>query len=138
LKLHAQAPSNFNTVTGYGPDYIEVNRTRHSGSLILAPDAPVQPWGAQTFEQLDAGHFDAVLALAPELVLIGTGSRQRFLAPQLTVALARARIGFEVMDTAAACRTFNILMAEGRRVVGAFLAPAPAAARGESHEANPA
>jgi uncharacterized protein len=122
LKLHAQAPSTFNTVTAYGPDYIEINRIRHAGSLILTPDSPILAWEAAAFEQLCAEHFVAVLELAPELVLIGTGAVQRFPAPQITLPLARAGIGYEIMDTAAACRTFNILTAEGRRVVGAFLA----------------
>jgi uncharacterized protein len=122
LKLHAQAPSNLNTVTGYGPDHIDVNRIRHAGALILTPDRPVQPWDAGTLEQLQASHFAAVLACEPELVLIGTGARQRFLSPLQTLPLAQARVGFEVMDSAAACRTFNILVAEGRHVVAAFVA----------------
>jgi len=126
LKLHVQAPSNSNTVTAYGAGYIEVNRIRHTGSLIVAPDVPIRPWEASDIEQLRAEHFEPVLELAPELVLVGTGATQRFLPPQTTSALSRAGVGFEVMDTAAACRTFNILMAEGRRVVGAFLPCGPA------------
>ena len=125
MKLHVQATSNLNTVTAYGADYIEVNRIRHTGSLILAPDTPVRAWAATDFERLRPEHFEAVLELAPELVLVGTGATQRFLPAQTTSALSRAGIGFEVMDTAAACRTFNILLAEGRRVVGAFLACGP-------------
>jgi len=125
LKLHAQATTNSNTVTGYGPGYIEVNRVRHAGSLIVAADAPVQPWAVGGVEQLSAADFAPVIALGPEILLVGTGAAQRFLAPALAVALASAGMGFEVMDTAAACRTYNILMAEGRRVVGAFLAAAP-------------
>jgi uncharacterized protein len=123
LKLHAQAPSNFNTVTGYGPDYIEVNRVRHAGSLIVAPDSPVRTWSADAIETLHEDDFVPVLALEPELVLVGTGAQQRFLPPALLASLAQAGVGFEVMDTAAACRTFNILMGENRRVVGAFLSP---------------
>lgn len=125
MKLHAQAPSNSNTVTGYGPDYIEVNRVRHAGALLLAPDAPVRAWPAGAIPQLRTEHFAAILELDPELVLIGTGAEQRFLAPSLTLPLAQAGIGFEVMDTPAACRTFNILISEGRRVVGALLPAAP-------------
>ena len=122
LKLHFQAPSNLNTVTAYGADYIEVNRVRHRGSLIVAPDLPIQAWDAADIEQLRPEHFAAVLELDPELVLVGTGATQRFLPPQATSPLLQAGVGFEVMDTAAACRTFNILLAEGRRVVGAFMA----------------
>jgi len=121
LKLHAQAPSTLNTVTAYGPDYIEINRIRHAGSIILTPDSPILSWAAGAFEQLQAEHFVPVLELAPELVLIGTGALLRFPAPPITLPLVRAGVGYEIMDTAAACRTFNILTAEGRRVVGAFL-----------------
>lgn len=126
LKLHIQAPSNLNTVTAYGAGYIEVNRVRHTGSLIVAPDLPVRAWEAVDCGQLGPEDFTAILELLPEVVLVGTGANQRFLAPQTAAALSRAGVGFEVMDTAAACRTFNILLAEGRRVVGAFLALAPA------------
>jgi uncharacterized protein len=121
LKLHADAPTSLNTVTGYGPGFIEVNKSRHQGHLLLMPDAPVQPWQAAGFEALRPEDFDALLARRPEVVLLGTGRRQRFPHPRLTGALARAGIGLEVMDTAAACRTYNILMSEGRRVLAAFL-----------------
>ncbi|SPE24418.1 conserved hypothetical protein [Burkholderiales bacterium] len=130
MKLHAQAPSTLNTVTAYGADYIEVNRVRHAGSLIFAPDSPIRTWEASAFERLRAEHFVPVLELQPELVLIGTGASQRFPAPQITLLLAQAGVGFEIMDTAAACRTFNILTAEGRRVVGAFLARAATSTNG--------
>jgi len=121
LKLHANAPTSLNTVTAYGPGFIEVNKSRHQGHLLLMPDAPVQPWQAAAFESLRPDDFDALLDLRPEIVLLGTGRRQRFPHPRLTAALARAGVGIEVMDTAAACRTYNILMSEGRRVLAAFL-----------------
>ena len=121
LKLHADAPTSLNTVTAYGPGFIEVNRTRQQGPLLLMPDAPAQRWQATAFESLRPEDFDAVLALRPEIVLLGTGRRQRFPHPRLIAALAQAGIGVEAMDTAAACRTYNILMSEGRRVLAAFL-----------------
>jgi uncharacterized protein len=121
LKLHADAPTSLNTVTGYGPGFIEVNKARHQGHVLLMPDAPARRWQASTFEALRPEDFDALLALRPEIVLLGTGRRQRFPHPRLTAALARAGVGFEVMDTAAACRTYNILMSEGRRVLACFL-----------------
>ena len=133
MKLHAQAPTALNTVTGYGPGYIDVNRIRHAGALLLVPDAPATPWQADAPHTLQAEHFAAVLAFQPELVLIGTGSAQRFLPMPVLLPLVQAGIGFEIMDTAAACRTFNILVAEGRRVVGAFLAPGAEPASGAAH-----
>lgn len=121
LKLHPQITPNSNTVTGYGPDYIEVNRIRHVRSVILAVDAPVQAWRPAALEDVAAHDLAPVLALEPELVLLGTGAEQRFPGPELAAVLVQAHIGFEIMDTGAACRTFNILVAEGRRVVGALL-----------------
>ena len=121
MKLHAQANSNSNTVTGYGHDYVEINRVRHVESLILAGEGPVQSWAAARFDALRAADFEAVLALQPELVLVGTGLRQRFPAAPLLRPLVEQGVGFEIMDTPAACRTFNILIAEGRHVVAALL-----------------
>jgi uncharacterized protein len=121
LKLHADAPSSLSTVTGYGPGFIEVNKERHSGHLLLAPDAPPRRWPATSFAALREEDFASLLALRPDVVLLGTGRQQRFPHPRLTACLARAGVGLEVMDTAAACRTYNILMAEGRRVLAAFL-----------------
>jgi len=121
LKLHADAPNSLNTVTGYGPGFIEVNKSRHHGHLLLLPESKVAPWQVPSFEQLRAEDFDALLALQPEIVLLGTGLRQRLVHPRLTAGLARAGVGVEAMDTAAACRTYNILMSEGRRVLAAFL-----------------
>ena len=121
MKLHADAPTSLSTVTGYGPGFIEVNKSRHQGHLLLVPDAPAQAWPTRGFDSLRPEDFDALLGLSPEIVLLGTGRRQRFPHPRLTASLARAGVGLEVMDTAAACRTYNILMSEGRRVLAAFL-----------------
>jgi uncharacterized protein len=121
LKLHAQSNSNSNTVTGYGHDYVEINRVRHVESLILAGDGPIRSWAAGRFEALRAEDFAAVLALQPELILLGTGTRQRFPPAPLLRPLVERGVGFEIMDTPAACRTFNILIAEGRHVVAALL-----------------
>ncbi len=121
MKLHADARTSLNTITAYGPDFIEINETRHEGHLLLAPDEPVQPWSATGFDALRQEDFEPLLALRPDIVLLGTGRRQRFPHPRLTSALAQAGIGVEAMDTPAACRTYNILMSEGRRVLAAFL-----------------
>ena len=121
MKLHADLLAHLNTVTGYGPGFIEINRIRHSGHLLLSPDQPAARWDTASFEALRAEDFAALLAHSPEVIVVGTGSRQRFPQPQLTRAIAEAQIGIEVMTTPAACRTYNILVGEGRRVVAAFL-----------------
>lgn len=107
-------------VTAYGSGWIEINRERHETSLILTPDQ-VAPWAAQSVETLDAVHFEAVTGLAPEVLLIGTGERLRFPPPALLRPLIEAGIGYEVMDTGAACRTYNILMSDDRKVVAALI-----------------
>jgi uncharacterized protein len=120
LKLHEERQTNLNTVTGYGPGYIEINGARHSGNLILAATS-VQPWSVAGFESLQAADFDPVLGLGADVVLLGTGLRHRLVHPALTASLAGAGIALETMDTRAACRTYNILVADGRRVAGALL-----------------
>lgn len=121
VKLHLSAFSEQNMFTGYGAGYVMVNKTRHEQSLIVLPDRLIENWDAKTFEQLTAEHFEFVLSLQPEMVLFGTGATLRFPHPTLTRTLIESRIGVEVMDTAAACRTYNILTAEGRRVAAALL-----------------
>jgi uncharacterized protein len=120
VKLHASAPSALNTFSGYGEGFVMVNGQRHERSLIVTPERVV-PWAAASFDRLEEGDFQPVLELAPEILLIGTGPRQRFPHPRLTRALAAQRIGVEAMDLQAACRTYNILMAEERRVAAALL-----------------
>jgi uncharacterized protein len=120
LKLHADTPTALNTVTAYGPGFIEINKVRHASALLLTPER-VEPWPVETFEALTEEDFERLRALNPEVALLGTGSRQRFPHPRLSRSLTEARIGLEVMSTAAACRTYNILMAEGRKVAAALL-----------------
>ncbi|HYM47125.1 MAG TPA: Mth938-like domain-containing protein [Burkholderiaceae bacterium] len=120
MKLHADTPTTHNTVTAYGPGFVEINRVRHTANVIVTPDQ-VEPWPVASFEALDAGDFERLRDLRTEVVLLGTGSRQRFPHPRLTRPLADARIGLEIMDTQAACRTYNILMAESRKVAAALL-----------------
>ena len=121
MKLHADSSTNLNTVTGYGAGYIEVNRRRFDGAVILRGEGEVLAWAVAGFEALESAHFGDLLAHGPELVLLGTGERQRFPHPRLIAPLSAMRIGVEVMDTRAACRTYNILVGEGRRVVAALL-----------------
>ena len=121
MKLHLTRGEGRNLFTGYGDGYVQVNEQRYTRSVIVAPERPVENWDAASFEALTAAHFEALAALKPEIVLLGTGSTFRFPRPELTRSLAQAAIGFEVMDTRAACRTYNVLMAEGRQVLAAIL-----------------
>lgn len=123
MKLHADK-SEVQTITGYGEGWIAVNGERYSDSLLLASSGERRVWGCRRFEDLQSADFEQLALLAaeiPELVIFGSGERLRFVHPSMLESLMRQRIGFETMDTAAACRTFNILAAEGRRVVVALL-----------------
>ena len=94
---------------------------RYAKSLLVTPERLVEDWPASDFEHLSAQHFEGLLALKPQIVLLGTGATLRFPRPELTRCLHTAQIGLEVMDNAAVCRTYNILTAEGRNVVAAVL-----------------
>jgi uncharacterized protein len=120
VKLQLEGSGALNAVTGYGAGYVMVNGERHDSNLVVLPERIV-PWSASGFEALAESDFEMLAALGTEVVLLGTGALLRFPAPRLTRALAIARIGLEVMDTQAACRTYNILMAEQRRVAAALL-----------------
>ncbi|KZE30049.1 Mth938-like domain-containing protein [Crenobacter luteus] len=119
MKLH-QSKLNGNLFTGYGDGFVLINAERHEGSLVVTADS-VAPWAPASFEALEAEHFAAIAALAPEVVLFGSGKTIRFPHPRLTAALTEHGVGVDVMDTQAACRTFNILMAEDRKVVALLL-----------------
>ncbi|MDB5865476.1 MAG: hypothetical protein JWO70_3282, partial [Betaproteobacteria bacterium] len=100
---------------------VAINNARYEHPVLVFPEGEVEPWDASSLDALTRAHFEALLERGPELVLLGTGATLRFPRPELTRVLATAGMGFEAMDTKAACRTFNILMAEGRRVIAAIL-----------------
>ena len=120
MKLHSSLPSGVNTITGYGEGYVMVNGERRSANLVVLPDR-VEEWAVKGFDQLSAQDFAFLKALDAEIVLLGTGARQRFPHPRISAELAKAGIGLEVMDLQAACRTYNILVAEQRKVAAALL-----------------
>ncbi|MEO6748840.1 MAG: MTH938/NDUFAF3 family protein [Casimicrobiaceae bacterium] len=120
MKLHLQSGVVL-LVTGTGEGWVRVNADEYRESLVLTPDAVFPGAAPGGFTALAAADFAALLAHRPEIVLLGTGVTQQFAHPQLYQALTDARIGVEVMDTRAACRTFNILAGEGRRVVALLL-----------------
>ncbi len=108
-------------IKGYGPGWVNINEQEIRRSVIVAPEQLLTDWPPQTFADLEATHFEALLTLDLEIVLLGTGQRQRFPHPKLTAVLPANGVGVEVMDTFAACRTYNLLMLEGRRVAAALL-----------------
>ena len=112
-------------IKAYGPGWIKVSEQEIRHSAIVTPERLVTDWPPQTFADLAESHFDWIARLEPEIVLLGTGSRLHFPHSRLTRGLMARSIGVEVMDTAAACRTYNIVMLEGRRVAAALLMITP-------------
>ena len=120
MKFHLQ-PLDANVVTGTGPGWVRVGAEEYREGLVLLPDNVIKGWAPAGIDALTADDFAALLAHKPEIVLLGTGASQRFLHPRILAPLTDARVGVETMDTRAACRTFNILVAEGRRVLAALV-----------------
>jgi uncharacterized protein len=110
-----------NVFTEHGAGYVRLGVVEYRENLIVTADKIATGWASGGFDALTTEDFAAIATLEPELVIFGTGTTLRFPHPRLTRALTDARIGLEVMDTPAACRTFNILAAEGRKVAAAIL-----------------
>ena len=143
MQLQSESNPALNTVTAYGEDYIEINAVSYDHAVYFGPEGEIKSWPVKTVSDisaamlreaaglkdevvdpmafLDAGAAPAKPIDAPEVLLIGTGLNQHFLPPQTTQSLLKLGIGVEAMSTQAAARTYNILMAEGRRVVAALL-----------------
>jgi uncharacterized protein len=121
MKFHLDAPGGVNLVRGYGPGRLQVNERTHTASVILTATSLIEPWRPTSASEITPADLEPLLGLAPEVVLLGTGPRQHFPDPQALRILYEQRIGVEVMDTSAACRTFNVLVAEGRAVAAALI-----------------
>ena len=121
MKFQPDSLAGTNTVSRHEPGTVWVNGMQWAHSLLLPWRGEVQRWPVDGLAMLAAAHFEQVLALKPELVIFGSGARLQFVSPALYRCLIEARIGIETMDTAAACRTYNVLAAEGRSVVAALL-----------------
>lgn len=124
MKLQSDPHSGANTITGYGDGYIEINRAPYSHAVLLSSDGEILEWAVTSFDALSPADFTQMASLKPELIIIGTGKRQRFPKPELLKTLIEAKIGFEIMDSQAACRTYNILVGEGRQVLLALIVEA--------------
>ena len=124
MKLYQDKHANTNVITGYGDNHVMISKTRHEGNVLVSAGQVVNDWAPQAggdLAGLSAEDLARAAELGAEILIIGTGRRQRFPQPQLLRGLVEARIGFEFMDFAAACRTYNILVAEGRAVVVGLL-----------------
>ena len=124
MKLYRAPAEGRQVFAGYGAGYVEINERRHERNVVVTAEG-VSDWHVASFDRLSEADFESLRVLAPEIVILGTGRALRFPPPALSQPLLSARIGFEVMDTPAACRTFNILTAEGRRVAAAILVDSP-------------
>ncbi len=121
MKLHLNAATGQNVITGHGPGFIQVNQTRINSALIVTADRMLAPWEIADACKLTVADFAVLIELRPELVVFGSGARFAFPDPAIMAAFSQAGIGFEAMDTPAACRTYNVLVGEGRVVAAAML-----------------
>jgi uncharacterized protein len=121
LKLHLTNLGDTKLFTAHGTDYVMVNGERFDRSIAVLAEEVRVDWPAAGFDQLAEAHFAWFLDFKPDVLLLGTGATQRFPHPRLYRALTDAGIGVEFMTTPAACRTYNILVAEDRRVIAAIL-----------------
>ncbi len=120
MKIQIETAFGLNMIRAYASGQVTVNQTDYHGSLIVTPDH-VERWPPRGLDELQGAHFERLLAFGPEVVIVGTGARLRFPPAEALLPLIKAGIGYEIMDTGAACRTYNILMGDGRRVVAALM-----------------
>jgi uncharacterized protein len=121
MRIQLETGDQANLIRSYAAGQVIVNQDSYTRSLVVLPGQVITGWPPQAFAELTRAHVEALAALHPELVILGTGRRQRFPRAELLAPLVEAGIGWEVMDTGAACRTYNILMSEGRNVAAALL-----------------
>ena len=121
MKLQLAQTDGLNTFTAYGEGYVSVNGIRHNHNVAVQPDRLISEWTQADFDSLTLADFELLAGLDAEIILLGTGKQLRFPRPELMRPLIQAQKGLEVMDLQAACRTYNILAAEGRKVAAALL-----------------
>jgi uncharacterized protein len=120
MKIHPDHIS-VQSVSAYGPGWVQIGPDKITRSTVIASSGERFSWNCERFENLSSAHFEQLAALNTELVIFGSGDRLRFAHSALTRSLIEHQIGMETMDTQAACRTYNILAAEGRHVAMALL-----------------
>lgn len=125
MKFSLDQPSTAHVVRAYGPGVLRIGDRSYDASLIVTATTLIERWRPRRMEDLALDDLEPALLLRPEVLLVGSGQRQKFPDPAILAALYRARVGFEIMDTGAACRTYNVLVAEGRNVAAALIVEAP-------------
>lgn len=121
MKLQAAQTDGQNIFTAYGDGYVSINAIRHQGNLIALPDRVISDWTPAGFDDLKLADFELLAALPCEVILLGTGKQTRFPRPELLQPLIEVQKGLEVMSVDAACRTYNLLISEGRQVAAALI-----------------
>jgi len=121
MKLHADRAEGVNVIHACEPGSVSINGVTYRHSVMVPYTGEVAAWAPVALADLTEDHFTSLAAAQPEVIVFGSGATLRFPPPAVLRALMQARIGVESMDTAAACRTFNILAGEGRRVWAALL-----------------
>jgi uncharacterized protein len=121
MQLTRDDNSNAYRIRAWQPGKIHINESWYEGSVIISADKLITDWPPQTFAELQIEHLDAILTLNPTTVIIGSGVKSQFLPAELLMVFYSKQIGVEIMDSAAACRTYSILAAEGRNIAAALL-----------------
>lgn len=125
MKLHLSRNEGTYQITGYGADFVAVNGVRHDRSIVVMAHTILTDWRLENVAELSETHVDRLVSLSPEVVLLGTGPKMRFPPMSALRPLIDARIGYEIMDTGAACRTYGVLSGEGRQVLAALIVDTP-------------
>lgn len=121
MKLHTTSTQQYQTITAYDDNAVEINGVRFTHSLLVSPETTPTAWPVRSWESLTPSDFDPIAAAQPDVVILGTGLHQHFIHSGLIAALIARHIGVECMSNDAACRTYNILMSEGRKVLLALI-----------------
>ena len=124
MKFTQQLPSGINLIRRYGADFIAIGEQEIRSSCLVTANS-IEPWVPNSVEELRGEHLAALFTLAPEVVVLSTGAKQVFPRAALRAEFATRGVGLEVMEVGAACRTYNVLVGEERRVLAAILLPGP-------------
>lgn len=121
MRITIDQPSGIHFISAHAPGLVRIGARSYTSSLIVTASAVVEAWRPSRVQEFGPADLEPLLSLGAEVLLIGSGEKQEFPSGEVLAALYRARVGFEIMDTGAACRTYNVLVAEGRNVAAALM-----------------